>query len=70
MGKFTDSDLQSYQDKNEGGHDSSSKIAAAEHQARDDASKDGYFERGNDSLNSTRFSEIAKSKGESFDSGK
>ena len=41
MPKFTDSDLQKYQEKNEGSSDSSSKIAEAGHQARDDAQKSG-----------------------------
>lgn len=50
MGKYTDADT-----KSESG-DSSGKVAAAEHQARDDATKDGVFERGNSSKNSERFS--------------
>ncbi|MCW3073482.1 MAG: hypothetical protein JWP69_551 [Flaviaesturariibacter sp.] len=41
MGKFKDSDLQEYQKENEGSADSSSKIAAAGHQARDDMQEDG-----------------------------
>jgi hypothetical protein len=51
MGKWTDADTS----KHSG--DSSSKVAAAEHQAREDATKDGVFERGN----SERFSQDDKS---------
>lgn len=50
MGKWTDSDTS----KNTG--DSSSKVAAAEHDARDHATKEGMFERGDSSKNSERFS--------------
>ena len=50
MGKWTDADTA----KHSG--DSSSKVAEAEHTARDDATKAGLFERGNSSKNSERFS--------------
>lgn len=36
--------------------DSSSDVSAAEHQARDDATEEGIFERGNDELNRKPFS--------------
>jgi len=48
--KWTDADTREYSG------DSSSKIAAAEHDARDHATRSGDFERGNDSKNSERFS--------------
>ncbi len=62
MGKWTESDTA----KETG--DSSSKVAAAEHQARDDATKEGVFERGNSSKNSERFSKTDESgqRSESF----
>ena len=50
MGKWTDSDTSAHSG------DSGSKVAAAEHDARDDAQKAGVFERGNSSKNSERFS--------------
>ncbi len=50
MGKWTDADTSKYSG------DSSGKVAEAEHQARDDATKDGVFERGNSSKNSECFS--------------
>jgi hypothetical protein len=49
MGRWSNSDT----GKETG--DSSSKVAAAEHKARDDAQKSGDFERGNNSKNSERF---------------
>lgn len=48
MGKWTDSDTSDHSG------DSSSKVAAAEHQARDDATPE-FFERGNDEKNSKPF---------------
>lgn len=36
--------------------DTTSQVAAAEHQAREDAIKEGVFERGNSEVNSTPFS--------------
>lgn len=50
MGKWSDTDTA----KHSG--DSSSKAARAGHDARDDAVKDGIFERGNSAKNSERFS--------------
>lgn len=50
MGKWTDSDTSAHSG------DSSSKVAAAEHDARDHATEEGVFERGNSSKNSERFS--------------
>lgn len=50
MGKWTDSDTAAHSG------DSTSKVAEAEHNARDDAEKAGIFERGNSSKNSERFS--------------
>ncbi len=50
MAKWTNEDTTSYSG------DSSSKVAAAEHAAPDDASKAGIFERGNPEKNSQRFS--------------
>lgn len=50
VGKWTDKDT-----SNETG-DSSSKVAEAEHDARDDGEKAGIFERGNNEKNSERFS--------------
>lgn len=50
MGKWTDKDTSKYSG------DSTSKVAAAEHQARDDATKTGLFERGNPEKNSQRLS--------------
>lgn len=41
--------------------DSTSKVAAAEHQARDDATKAGLFERGNSEVNSKPFSKTDES---------
>lgn len=41
--------------------DSTSKVAAAEHQARDDATRAGLFERGNSEKNSERFSRTDES---------
>lgn len=55
MGKWTDTDTSNYSG------DSSGKVSAAEHQAREDATKDGVFERGNDSKNSERFNRDDKS---------
>lgn len=46
MSKWTNSDTSKYSG------DSDSKVSAAEHQAREDATKEGIFERGNDSKNS------------------
>ena len=45
-----------YSDNTKDSGDSSSKAARAEHDARDDATKAGVFERGNSSKNSERFS--------------
>lgn len=50
MGKWTDKDTAEYSG------DSPGKVAEAEHQARDDATKSGDFERGNSSKNAERFS--------------
>ncbi len=50
MGKWTDSDTS----KTTG--DSSSKVASAEHDAREDATRAGVFQRGNDDRNKERFS--------------
>lgn len=50
MGKWTDADTSNYSG------DSSSKVAEAEHTARDDATNAGVFERGNSEKNSERFS--------------
>ena len=50
VGKWSDSDTSGHSG------DSSSKVAAAEHDARDDATRDGIFERGNSAKNSERFS--------------
>jgi hypothetical protein len=47
---WTDKDTSDYSG------DSSSKVSEAEHTARDDAEKDGVFERGNNAKNSERFS--------------
>jgi len=55
MGKWTDIDTS----KQSG--DSSSKISEAEHDARDHATESGFFERGNDSKNSERFSKTYES---------
>lgn len=44
-----------YSDNTSSSGDSSSKAAEAEHDARDHATKDGVFERGNDVKNSTPF---------------
>lgn len=49
MGKWTDKDTSDYSG------DSSSKVAKAEHDARDDGAKAGFFERGNSEKNSTPF---------------
>lgn len=46
MSKWSNSDTSKYSG------DSNSKVSAAEHQAREDATKAGIFERGNDSKNS------------------
>ncbi len=50
MGKFTVSDNAANSNVSTG------EAAAAEHQARDDASASGSFERGDSSKNSERFS--------------
>ncbi|MCG2695187.1 hypothetical protein L6261_03865 [Candidatus Parcubacteria bacterium] len=50
MGKWSDVDTSKYTG------DSTSKVAEAEHQARDDAEKSGLFERGNSEKNKERFS--------------
>jgi hypothetical protein len=50
VGKWTDKDTSGYSG------DSTSKVASAEHDARNDAEKAGLFERGNDTKNSERFS--------------
>lgn len=50
MGKWSDSDTS----KETG--DSLGQVAKAEHQARDDATEAGVFERGNDEVNSQPFS--------------
>lgn len=55
MGKYTNADT-SKQSGN-----SSSKVSEAGHNARDDAEKDGLFERGNSSKNSERFSKTDES---------
>lgn len=55
MGKWTDSDTS----KHSG--DSSSKVSKAEHQARDDAEKEGIFKRGDSEKNSGRFSRTDES---------
>lgn len=55
MGKWTDGDTA----KHSG--DSSSKVSQAEHDARDHATKEGSFERGNSSKNSERFSRDTES---------
>ena len=55
--EWTDKDTADYSG------DSSSKIAEAEHQAREDATKDGCFERGNDEKNSTPFSKSGTDDG-------
>jgi len=50
MGRYTDADNAAH------GGDSGHQVAAAEHDARDDATAAGVFERGNDAKNSERFS--------------
>lgn len=50
MGKWTDKDTADHSG------DSLKDVARAEHQARDDATKEGIFERGNKGKNSERFS--------------
>lgn len=55
MGKWTDADTA----KHSG--DSSSKVAAAEHQARDDGEEAGVFKRGDSDTNSERFSRTDES---------
>lgn len=45
-----------YSENTKDSGDSSSKAAQAEHDARDDATSAGVFERGNSSKNSERFS--------------
>lgn len=55
MGKWTNEDTA----KQSG--DSTSKAAAAGHDARDDATKAGLFERGNPEKNSERFSRTDES---------
>lgn len=49
MGKWTDVDTAKYSG------DSTSKVAEANHDARDHATKDGVFERGNSAKNKERF---------------
>jgi len=48
MGKWTGNDTSKYSG------DSSSKVAKAEHDARDSAEKSGFFSRGDSSKNSER----------------
>lgn len=55
MGKWTDKDTSDHSG------DSSNKVAKAEHDARDDATKVGLFERGNPEKNSERFSKSDES---------
>lgn len=55
MGKWTDKDTSDY------GGDSLGDVARAEHQARDDATSEGVFERGDSSKNSERFSKSDES---------
>ena len=55
MGWWSDSDT-----SRETG-DSGSKVARASHDARDDATKDGIFERGNNAKNRERFSRDSES---------
>ena len=50
MGKWSDKDTAKESS------DSPKEVARAEHNARDDATKAGVFERGNDKKNSTPFS--------------
>lgn len=50
VGKWTDRDTSAHSG------DSLGKVSGAEHQARDDATKSGDFERGNSAKNSERFS--------------
>ena len=50
MGKWTDADTSNWSG------DSPSQVSQAEHDAREDATGDGVFERGNDEKNSERFS--------------
>jgi hypothetical protein len=45
-----------YSDNTKDSGDSSSQAAHAEHDARDHATKEGVFERGNNEKNSTPFS--------------
>ena len=52
MGKFSNADTANH------GGDSTSQASAAGHHARDQATKDGVFERGNNALNSTPFSKL------------
>ena len=54
MSKWTDSDTSSFSG------DSNHKVRAAEHDAREHATKSGVFERGNDSKNSKTFSKNTK----------
>ena len=49
MGKWTDKDTSKYTG------DDIDKVSEAEHDARDHATKDGVFERGNKDRNSERF---------------
>ncbi|MBI2046213.1 MAG: hypothetical protein HYT28_02240 [Parcubacteria group bacterium] len=55
MEKYSDADNSKY------GGDSSSKVAKAGHDFRDDATDAGIFERGNSEKNSQRFSKDDKS---------
>jgi hypothetical protein len=50
MGRWTDKDTADYSG------DSGQQVSEASHQARDDATASGDFERGNDKKNSERFS--------------
>lgn len=54
MARWTDKDTAKYSG------DSTSKVAAAEHQARDDATKEGLFSRGDSAKNSQPFSRVDK----------
>lgn len=55
MGKWTN------EDTSKASGDSTSKAAAAGHQAREDATKAGLFERGNSEKNSRSFSRTDES---------
>lgn len=54
MSKWTDKDTANY------GNESLKDVARAEHQARDDAEKEGVFKRGDSDTNSKSFSKTDK----------